>query len=171
MRENGGTIMNALKIAALTAVLLVLVATLANAQPQSDTTAPTPDASATTSTITAEPRAVIVTIVNLPALPLCPKKGQVVKIKILTGKMVRQVELDPRDSKEGSSPTASVSLKNDKGQLGITSGVKLQISVPDKRTWTLGNLQFPPGTEDQFLEIKLEYDPTTRTWDVVFWRG
>jgi len=136
---------------------IALAATLATAQPQSEP-------------MKVEPKTLIITVVKASGEALCPTKEQVIKVKLITGKGTQEFVIKPPrrgDKTENDAttlPPFSVRMDNRKGQLGLTTGARIEISTWDKRTWTPQDyLRFPPGTLHDTLVV------TCRLKDDGFW--
>jgi len=146
-----------MKSLALT-LLLALVGLLANAQSQ----------------LKVEPKELILSIDAESAKTVCPQAGQEVTIKITTANGTREVTINPRGHGEKDINPAvknfSAHIKNRSGQLGLTTGVSLEVITPNGKKYGPKDLPIPAGTRHDFLEIMCTYyGQEGQEWDFNPW--
>ena len=126
-------------------------AMLSSAQPQSE--------------LKVEPRTFLVTIDPDSAQAVCPKQGDVIKVKMTTGKAKRNFELNPRSPGEkyisSAAPPLSKNLENNNGKLGLVSGVMLEITTADGKTYKEERLALPAGANHDILQVTCIYEQGT----------
>ena len=129
------------------ALLLALVSFSANAQ--------------TKPALKVEPKMLIFSIGTPSVKRICTKPGQVIKIKLTTNKSIQEFTLDPGDRKQKDpnplAPSYSIHLDNSDGQLGLLTGLKVEITTPDGKTWIKDPMRLPAGKRNDWTEIYFSF--------------
>ncbi len=129
-----------MKSIALT-VLLTLAGSLANAQSQ----------------LKVEPKELILSVDAQSAKTVCPQAGQEIVIKVATASRTWEATINPRaHGAKDIDPAAknfSAHFKNGRGQLGLITGVTLEVTTPDGKKYGPKDVPLPAGTRHDFLEI------------------
>jgi len=146
-----------MKLIALT-VLLALAGLRVNAQSQ----------------LKVEPKELILSIDAQSAKTVCPQAGQVVTIKIATASRTWDVTINPRAHGENdidpAVKTFSAHIKNRGGHLGLTTGIRLEVTTPDGKKFGPKDVPIPAGTLHGFLEIICTYyGQEGQEWDFKPW--
>lgn len=108
-----------------------------------------------------EPKELILSIDAQSAKTVCPQAGQEVIIKVATAKRTWEVTINPRGHGEKdidpAVKTFSAHIKNNRGQLGLTTGVALEVITADGKKYGPKDVPLPAGTRHDFLEIICTY--------------